>query len=300
MQVLDSRKLYYFRAVARARSFRAAASVLGISQSVLTRQIQSLEEELSIVLLHRGGRTTRTTEAGDLLLDRCTRILEDLDETRALLSSLGFTPVGTVTLAMLTSFSASFSAAILNDALEALPNVRLRTTEGTSRYVEERLLAGSAEIGIFIKRPLADQFILEDLLHEEFRLFGRRLPEGTKGWTMGDIARLPLVLPPAPHGTRRLLDEAARREKIGFAPRFEVDSPHLIRDLLLASGVYAILPGTALKAEQAAGLIQSAPIINPPKRTVVMGTLAGHPLSTAARATAQFIRRTVMAHREAP
>lgn len=297
MRVLDSRKLFYFREVARSRSFRAASLVLGISQSVLTRQIQALEEELSVVLFQRGMRATRTTEAGDLLLERCERILDDLEETRALLSSVGATPSGTVTLAMLTSFSSSFCATLLNGIREGLPKVNVRTTEGTSRYVEERLVSGQADVGIFIKRPLAENFILEDLLHEEFRLFGQHIPDGREMWTLAEIAALPLVLPLAPFGTRRLLDDAARKEGTRLEARFEVDSPYLIRDLMMSSGVYAILPRTALPSERESRLICTAAIANPPTRTVVLGTLSGRPTSTATRAVAQFIRRAVVAAR---
>lgn len=297
MRVLDSHKLFYFREVARARSFRRAALLLGISQSVLTRQIQILEDDLAVILFQRGVRATRTTEAGDLLLEKCEHILGELEETRALLSSVGATPSGTVTIAMLTSFSAIFSAALLNAVRRELPDVRIRTTEGTSRYVEERLMSGQADVGVFIKRPLVENFICEDLLHEEFRLFGRGFPDDRAMWTLAEIATLPLVLPLAPYGTRRLLDEAARREHARLEARFEVDSPYLIRDLMLSSGVYAILPGTSLPAERAAGTIRCARIFHAPARTVTIGTLSGKPLSTAARAAALLIRRTVQASR---
>lgn len=293
--VLNSRKLSYFREVAWAGSFRLAALRVGVSQSVLTRQVQSLEEELGVVLFQRGGSETRTTEAGELLLERCEKILSELEDTRALLSSRSPTPQGTTTVAMLTSFSTNFSVDILNRARECMPNVRLRMTEGSSRYVEERVLSGQADIGVLIKRPLSDRFIFEELLHEDFWIFGRSFPDNRKRWTFKDIAALPLVLPLPPHGGRRLIDEAARREGTVLQAGFEVDSPYLIRDLILTRDMYAILPRISLRSERLAGSIRAAPIVNPPMVTLAIGSLKGKPLSTAARVLANCIRKTVEA-----
>jgi LysR family nitrogen assimilation transcriptional regulator len=295
MNVLDSRKLWYFVEVARARSFRLAAISIGISQSVLTRQVQSLEEELGVVLLQRGIRSTTTTEAGEILLERSQKILGELEATRALLSSVGVTPTGLVTIAMLTSFSASFSSALLKNASEAMPEVRIRTTEGNSRYVEERLVHGLADVGILMRGPFAERFICEDLLEEEFCLFGQSFPDPERPWTMPEIAALPLVLPLPPYGTRGLIDEAARRAGVRLSARFEVDSPYLVRDLISSHGIYAILPRLSLAQERKAGLLQAVPIADAPRRTVAIATLNGKPLSTAARGVAQIIRRTVTA-----
>src|SRR3546814_10622383 len=61
---IELRHLRYFVAVVRERSFRAAASVVNISQPPLTRQVQQLEEVLGVQLLIRGTKGVEPTIAG--------------------------------------------------------------------------------------------------------------------------------------------------------------------------------------------------------------------------------------------
>lgn len=57
-------QLKSFLAIARYRSFTAAADQLYISQSALSQQMKSLEQELGFTLFDRGSRQLALTEAG--------------------------------------------------------------------------------------------------------------------------------------------------------------------------------------------------------------------------------------------
>ena len=54
-------------AVARRLSFSAAADELHLTQSAISRQIKSLEDELGASLFNRGTRKVELTAAGDML-----------------------------------------------------------------------------------------------------------------------------------------------------------------------------------------------------------------------------------------
>jgi len=68
-----------FDAVARHLSFRAAADELFLTQSAISRQIQSLEEEVGAPLFSRGTRRVALTADGTALLAAVTPALERLD-----------------------------------------------------------------------------------------------------------------------------------------------------------------------------------------------------------------------------
>src|ERR1700735_4675244 len=78
-----------FVAVADRRSFRAAASQLGVTPSALSHTMRQLEERLGLRLLHRTTRSVSVTDAGLRLLERLrpaidqiASALEDLNQDR--------------------------------------------------------------------------------------------------------------------------------------------------------------------------------------------------------------------------
>ncbi|MGE0239981.1 MAG: LysR family transcriptional regulator [Parvibaculaceae bacterium] len=69
-----------FIAVCETESLTAAGRRLGLSPSVMSRQIAALESRLGTRLFHRTTRQIRLTDAGARYLERARRILADLDE----------------------------------------------------------------------------------------------------------------------------------------------------------------------------------------------------------------------------
>src|SRR5467141_4824827 len=85
----DLPKLTAFVAVADQRSFRAAASRLGVTPSALSHSMRQLEERLGVRLLNRTTRSVSVSDAGLRLLERLrpaidqiAGALENLDEER--------------------------------------------------------------------------------------------------------------------------------------------------------------------------------------------------------------------------
>lgn len=69
-----------FEAAARHLSFTKAASELFVTQSAVSRQIQSLEEQLGVVLFQRRPKDLVLTEAGETLYRTASDILRQMRE----------------------------------------------------------------------------------------------------------------------------------------------------------------------------------------------------------------------------
>jgi DNA-binding transcriptional LysR family regulator len=85
----DLANLISFVAVADQRSFRGAASRLGVTPSALSHSMRQLEERLGVRLLHRTTRSVSATDAGKRLLqqirpaiDQIAGALENLNQER--------------------------------------------------------------------------------------------------------------------------------------------------------------------------------------------------------------------------
>jgi DNA-binding transcriptional LysR family regulator len=76
VDVLETRELRYFVAVAEELHFGRAAERLSMAQPPLSRAIQQLERRLGVVLLERDRRGVRLTGAGQVLLQEGRAVLD--------------------------------------------------------------------------------------------------------------------------------------------------------------------------------------------------------------------------------
>ncbi|MQA21625.1 LysR family transcriptional regulator [Rugamonas rivuli] len=83
-----------FVAVAEARSFTKAGTQFGISSSAVGKSIARMEQRLAVRLFHRSTRSITLTAEGTLFLERCRRILSEVEAAEAELSELSGTPSG--------------------------------------------------------------------------------------------------------------------------------------------------------------------------------------------------------------
>ena len=72
-------KIRIFHAVSDAKSLTKASQALNLSQSALSRQISSLEQQLGVSLFHRHARGLLLTEQGDILYNSTKEIYKKLE-----------------------------------------------------------------------------------------------------------------------------------------------------------------------------------------------------------------------------
>ncbi|PHV33549.1 LysR family transcriptional regulator [Janthinobacterium sp. BJB312] len=83
-----------------ARSFTAAGQQLGISASAVSKAIARLEERLGVRLFHRSTRTISLTSEGALFLERCRRILCEVELAEAELLQTQSAPHGKLRISL--------------------------------------------------------------------------------------------------------------------------------------------------------------------------------------------------------
>jgi len=86
---MELRQLRYFYVVAAERNFTRAAAKLNMAQPPLSRQILQLEAELGATLFVRAARPLELTEAGRVLLEHATQVLDRIEDIRTGVRALG-------------------------------------------------------------------------------------------------------------------------------------------------------------------------------------------------------------------
>ena len=73
-------QMRYFVQICDDKSITKAAKNLYISQQGLSKAIKSIEDEFQICLLDRSSMGVRPTQHGEILLDKCKKIINEYDE----------------------------------------------------------------------------------------------------------------------------------------------------------------------------------------------------------------------------
>lgn len=89
-----------FVAAAETGSFVEAGRQLGVSASAIGKTIARLELRLGVRLFHRTTRTMRLTAEGELFLQRCRRILGEVEVAEQELQSLRGVPKGRLRISL--------------------------------------------------------------------------------------------------------------------------------------------------------------------------------------------------------
>lgn len=264
--MLDLRALYYFVHVAEGRSFSRAAASLSVSQPVLSRFIKQLEVMTRVQLLYRNGRGVGLTEAGELLYDHGLQILRNLSQAHLEVAALRGTSIGTVSIALPPLLGGTLTAELIRRIHADHPLVRIVLREGFTAEALDWLGAGHVDIGLMFNPPHIATLIAEHVCDDCIHLVGTPgsldLVPGSPV-SVKQVAALPLIVPPAPHRLRNLIDTAAHEAGAALNISVEVTGTSSILELVRKRVGYTILPSVLLRDELREARLSSWPIVDP-------------------------------------
>jgi DNA-binding transcriptional LysR family regulator len=134
--------LVVFARVVEAQSFSAAARRLGMSTSVVSKQVARLERSLGVRLLNRTTRKLAVTEVGAAVYEHCARIAREAEEIDLAVAQLHATPRGRLKISAAANFGMLHIAPIVADFLARYPDVRVDLT------LSDRVAVDLAEDGL--------------------------------------------------------------------------------------------------------------------------------------------------------
>ncbi len=117
--------LQTFVKVALAKSFTAAARSLGISKATATKHVAALERQMSAQLLVRNSQFVSMTDAGAILLESGTRLIEDFENVSEELRRATVGPAGIVRVGVPPSFGTSHLTPAIVAFTHEVPDIQV-------------------------------------------------------------------------------------------------------------------------------------------------------------------------------
>jgi DNA-binding transcriptional LysR family regulator len=121
--MMDLNELQIFAQVSKMESFTRAGQELGIPKSTVSRAISSLESRLGLRLVERTTRKVKMTDAGELYLSHCQRMIEEAEQAEVAISALHTKPRGRLRIGAPVAFARFVLSPILPDFLQQNPGV---------------------------------------------------------------------------------------------------------------------------------------------------------------------------------
>jgi DNA-binding transcriptional LysR family regulator len=124
-----------FARVAEAKSFSGAARRLGISKSLVSKEVSKLEKALGARLLNRTTRQLSLTEFGAAFYEHCARVVQEAEEAELLVDRLHTSPRGVLKCTAPVAFATLHIARALPEFRTQYPDVQIDLTVG-DRFFE--------------------------------------------------------------------------------------------------------------------------------------------------------------------
>ncbi|MET3559697.1 DNA-binding transcriptional LysR family regulator [Bartonella japonica] len=157
---LDWDKLRVFHAAAEAGSFTHAAQKLYLSQSAISRQVSSLEQDVGVSLFQRHARGLILTEQGKILYRTTHDVVMKLESARSQLSESYEKPTGNLRITSTFGMGAGWLVERMPEFISLYPDIRIQLLFDDK---ELDLTMGHADCAVRLQPPQQPDLIQRKL-----------------------------------------------------------------------------------------------------------------------------------------
>ena len=243
-------QLEAFLAVADTGSFQAAAKMCGVTQSTVSRQVQSLETELDAVLFHRHAQVELTV-AGNVLLPRVRRICQEWRRAAGEIADLMEGKQPELCVASVHSVCAYMLPSVLQQFRDDYPQVQMRVTALGSDRALKVLRDGLVDVAVVMDNPRLtsnSELYIEPLYEEpvEVLMAARHPLTQFEAIPWNELTPYPQVVFKDGYGMQRLVQEQFDRCGQPLQAALELNTLDAFRGVVRQGNLIALLPRSAL------------------------------------------------------
>ena len=166
---MDWDKLKIFYTVAEASSFTKASTILNLSQSAISRQIQSLESDLKVQLFERHARGLVLTENGEYLFNSAHEVISKLKDVESNLIGHKDKLSGKLTVTTVVSFGTTWLTPRIKEFMDLHPEMEIELIFDDK---ELDLATRQADVAIRMRRPKQLNLIQKKFVDFNYHIYG--------------------------------------------------------------------------------------------------------------------------------
>lgn len=166
---MDWDKLKIFHAVAQAGSFTEASGTLNLSQSAISRQIQSLELTLKTSLFERHARGLSLTEDGEILFKTANEVVIHLKAVETSLMEKKDKPSGKLIVTTVVGFGSIWLTPRIKEFMDKYPEMEVEVIV-TDKELD--LSTREADVAIWMRQPTQLSYIQKKLIDINYHIYG--------------------------------------------------------------------------------------------------------------------------------
>jgi LysR family carnitine catabolism transcriptional activator len=280
------KQLKAFVAVAQAKSFAEACSLVHLSQPALSIAIKNLEEAVGGQLLARSTRTLALTPEGAEFLPVAQRLLSDWEGALDDLHNRFSLQRGRLAVAAMPSFASTQLPLIIRSFREKHPAINVSVHDIIAEDVVDMVRSGRVEIGVSFDPGDSEDLMFEPLFTDKFVAAlppaHPLLKHASIQWQ--HLSKEPFVALQRPSSVRELVDTALAEQKMFLSIQFEANQLVTIGQMVAAGLGVSAVPNLIMSQMQNLG-VECRPLQGPSlSRKVGVITRRRYPLSTPAQA----------------
>ena len=243
-------QLQAFLAVAETGNFGQAAQRCGVTQSTISRQIQSLESDLGMSLFHRTSQA-KLTIGGEQLLPRARKICQEWTTVTKEFAELQAGKQPELCIAAIHSVCAHFLPPVLQKFCRDYPQVQLRVTALGSDRALKVLRDGLVDVAVVMNNRFltaSTEIVLESLYEEPVEVLMAANHPLAKSEQVPplELIRYPQVVFKDGYGMQRLIQDWFSSLNANLQAVMELNTLDAFRGVVRQGEIVALLPRSAL------------------------------------------------------
>lgn len=254
---MDIQRLKTFKTAATLLNFNRTAEMLHHSQSTVSAQIKSLEDEIGVLLFERIGKRLSLTEAGEKMLNYSLKLLSIHEEALADVTGRRTSP-GILTIRAPQTVATYHLPRVLAEFQPRFPQIRFDITSCALYSLEHELQIGTVDLAFLLTESVSAAGLNVEMLKSEplvvianpGHFLARKKQIGFR-----ELRGEYVFLPKADCGYRMSFEQSLMMEKAEPATILEFNSIEAIKKCIAAGLGITVIPEISVREELEQGKV---------------------------------------------